>query len=83
MGIFLLIGFSIAAYVLDYSRLFVYGLMLFIVPPLGEWLYAHYGAAHHGFPIVFGFSAGVMILTGIVLFIRMLKSNPLVEDQEA
>lgn len=83
MGMFLLIGFSTAAFVLDFPRLFVYGLMLFIGPPLGEWLYANYGAAHHGIPIVFGFSAGIMILTGLALFIRLLKNNPLVEDQVA
>jgi len=80
-GAFLLVGFSIAAYLLDCPRFFVYGLMLFIAAPVGEWLSNNYGASHHGYPIVFGFVAGVMILTGVVLFIWLLIKNPLVDDQ--
>ena len=81
LGLFLLVVFSAAAYVLDYTRLYIYGLMLFVAAPVGEWLYTNYGASHHGYPIVFGFSAGVMILTGLVLFIRLLKNNPLVDEK--
>ena len=81
LGLQLLAGFSVAAYMLDCTRLYVYGLMLFVAPPVGEWLYTNYGASHHGYPIVFGFSAGVMILTGLVLFIRLLKSNPRVDEE--
>jgi len=80
LGLFLLVAFSAAAYVLDYTRLYIYGLMLFAAAPVGEWLYTNHGASHHGYPIVFGFSAGVMILTGLVLFIRLLKSNPRVDE---
>ena len=81
LGLFLLVGFSVAAYMLDYTRLYFYGLMLFIAPLVGEWLYAYHGASHHGYPVVFGFSAGVMILTGLVLFIRLLKENPPVDEE--
>jgi len=81
LGLFLLVGFSVAAYILDYARLYLYGLMLFAAPPIGEWLYTNLGASHHGYPIVFGFSAGVMILTGLVLFIRLLKNNPRVDEE--
>jgi len=81
LGLVLLVGFSTAAYVLDYTRLYLYGLMFFVAPLIGEWLYANHGASHHGYPIVFGFSAGVMILTGLVLFIRLLKNNPRVEEE--
>ncbi len=81
LGLFLLAGFSAAAYMLDYTRLYLYGLMLFVAPLVGEWLYANHGASHHGYPIVFGFSAGVMILTGLVLFIRLLKNNPRVDEE--
>lgn len=83
MGVFMLVFFSAAAFILDIPRLYLYGLMLFIAPPIGEWLYQNQGASHHGFPIVFGFSAGVMILTGLVLFIRLLIIMPPVQSQEA
>jgi hypothetical protein len=79
LGLFLLAAFSIAAYMLDFPRLYVYGLLAFAAPLVGEWLYQNRGAAHHGFPIVFGFTAAVMIVTGLVLFFRLLKNNPVVE----
>jgi hypothetical protein len=82
LGLFLLAGFSIAAYLLDYPRLYIYGLLLFAAPPIGEWLFQNHGATHHGYPIVFGFTAGVMILTGLVLFVRLLKNNPLIGTPE-
>lgn len=81
LSLFLLAGFSAAAYMLDYPRLYFYGLLLFAAPPVGEWLYANHGASHHGYPIVFGVSAGIMILTGLALFIRLLKNNPVVESR--
>ena len=77
MGLILLIGFSTAAYFLDFPRLYVYGLLGALAPLVGEWLYQNMGASHHGFPIVFGTLAGVMILTGLVTFARFLQNNPL------
>ena len=77
MGLTLLIGFSTAAYFLDFPRLYVYGLLGALAPLIGEWLYQNMGASHHGFPIVFGTLAGVMILTGLVTFARFLQNNPL------
>ncbi len=77
MGLTLLIGFSAAAYFLDFPRLYAYGLLGALAPLIGEWLYQNMGASHHGFPIVFGTLAGVMILTGLVTFIRFLQNNPL------
>ena len=79
LGLFMLFGFSAAAYTLDYPRLYVYGLLLFAAPLVGEWLYVNYGAAHHGYPLCFGFVTGVMIVTGLVTFGRLLRANPLPE----
>jgi len=76
-GLILLIGFSTAAYFLDFPRLYVYGLLGALAPQIGEWLYQNMGASHHGFPIVFGALAGVMFLTGLVTFARFLQNNPL------
>ena len=78
LGVFLLFGFSAAAYILDYPRLYIYGLLLFAAPLVGEWLYTEYGVPHHGYPIVYGFVSGLMILAGLVTFVRFLYSNPIV-----
>jgi hypothetical protein len=81
LSLFLLAGFSTAAFLLDYPRLYAYGLLLFFAPLVGEWLYQYHGADHHGWPIVFGVSAGIMILTGLALFIRLLVHTPVIEEE--
>ena len=75
-GLILLTGFSIAAYFLDFTRLYIYGLLVGLSPLVGEWLYTYGNAAHHGFPITFGTSAGIMILVGLAVFVRLLRDNP-------
>jgi hypothetical protein len=75
-GMILLMGLSIAAYFLDFSRLYIYGLLVGLSPVVGEWLWTHGYATHHGFPITFGTSAGIMILVGLAVFIRLLHDNP-------
>ncbi len=75
-GMILLVGFSIAAYFLDFNRLYIYGLLGGLSPVIGEWLWNHGYASHHGFPITFGTSAGIVILVGLVIFIRLLRDNP-------
>jgi hypothetical protein len=77
IGMVLLIGFSTAAYYLDFPRLYVYGLLVGLSPLVGEWLWSQGYASHHGFPITFGISAGIMILVGLVHFIILLLENPL------
>lgn len=79
LGLFVLAGFSLAGYLLDTPRFYLYGLMLLAAPPIGEWLYQNLGFTHHGYPVVFGFAAVVMILTGLALFLRLLKQNPRLE----
>lgn len=80
IGLTLLIGFSFAAYILDFSRLFLYGLFVGLSPLVGEWLWTHGYATHHGFPITFGISSGFMILVGVALFLRFLRDNPYPEE---
>lgn len=82
LGIVLLIGFSAAGYFLDFPRLYLYGLLIFIGTPIGEWLYTNYKATHHGFPIVFGSISALMILTGLALFVRFLNTNPIPTPEE-
>jgi hypothetical protein len=76
-GMILLMGFSMAAYFLDFSRLYFYGLLVGLSPMVGEWLWTHGYATHHGFPITFGTSAVIMILVGLAVFIRLLQDNPI------
>jgi len=82
LSVILIVGFSSAAYLLDYPRLYAYGLVLLIAPLVGEWLYQNHGATHHGYPIVFGFSSGLMIVMGLVTFARFLTSNPPIPEGE-
>ena len=78
-----LVLFSTAAYFLDFHRLYIYGLLVCFSPTVGEWLYEDYGASHHGFPITFGVSAAVMFSTGLFVFVRLLRSNPLPDEETA
>jgi hypothetical protein len=80
-GMILLIGFSIAAYVLDFNRLYVYGLLVGFSPLVGEWLWNQGYASHHGFPLTFGISSGIMILVGLAAFVRLLRDNPLPSEE--
>lgn len=80
-GLLLLITFSIAATILGFSRLYLYGLLLGLSPLVGEWLYNNHNAAHHGYPITFGTAVFIMFMIGLTLFLRLLHDNPLpVED---
>ena len=76
-GLILLTGFSLAAYLVEYPRLYVSGLLFGIAPQVGEWLYSNHGVSHHGFPIIFGFISGVMFLAGLTTFVRFLHKNPI------
>lgn len=80
-GLFMVLSFSIAAFLLDYPRLYIYGLLLGLAPLAGEWLYTQFGAAHHGFPLVFGFVSFLIIFTGLATFTRMLIRNPRIENR--
>lgn len=79
MGIFFLLAFSIAGWLLNYPRFYLYGVLLLIALPAGEWLYQHAGAGHHGFPIAFGLVSLVMIVMGLVSFFRLIKEFPPVQ----
>jgi hypothetical protein len=80
-GLILLVGFSTAAFFLDFKRLYIYGLLVGLSPMIGEWLYTYAEAAHHGFPITFGTSAGIMVLVGLAVFLRLLRNYPVPTEQ--
>jgi hypothetical protein len=68
-----LIGFCTAAYFLNFTRLYIYGVLIALSPLIGELLYVYLKAPHHGFPITFGITSGLIFLTGLVLFVRFLR----------
>ena len=77
LGLFLLFGCNLAAYLLDFPRLYVYGLMLGLSIPVGEWLFTHGYASHHGYPLTFGADSTIMILVGLLVFLRLLRKFPM------
>jgi len=72
-GLIILLGFSVAAYFLDFTRLYLYGVLVALSPLVGEWLWVRIRVPHHGFPVTFGITAGIIILTGLVQFGRFLR----------
>jgi hypothetical protein len=80
-GSLVLISFSVAAYFLDFAHLYLYGVLIALSPLVGEWLYIQIGASHHGFPITFGTTAGVIILVGLIKFALLLRDHPIPEEE--
>jgi len=81
-SIIILLGFSLAGYMLDFPRLYIYGIMISAAPVVGEYLYQIHGFSHHGFPITFGFLSAVLVVTGLIILVRLLKKYP-AQDEEA
>jgi uncharacterized membrane protein YhdT len=81
-SLIVLIGFSIAAYFLNFTRLYLYGVLIALSPLAGEWLYANMGVPHHGYPITFGITAGIIIFVGLVKFIFLLRTYRIPTDQQ-
>lgn len=82
LSILLLIGFSLPGYMLDYPRLYAYGLMVATAPILGELLFSANLVRHHGFPLAFGFSGTVIIILGLIDLLRIFRNYPREELEE-
>jgi hypothetical protein len=70
-SLMLLIAFSLVAQATSIPRFFFYGILLAAAPLVGEWLFREGLASHHGFPVTFGLSAGIIALIGILRIIRI------------
>ena len=78
----MLVLFTAAGYMLDFSFLYVYGILIALALPGGEWLYQNAGFSHHGWPVTFGTLSGIMLARGLYKFITLVKETPLqVEEQ--
>jgi MFS family permease len=75
-SVIMLILFTAAGYMLDFNFLYVYGILIALAMPVGEWLYQTAGFSHHGFPVVFGSLAVIMLARGLYKFITLMKEAP-------
>ena len=80
-SIIILLGFSLAGYMLDFPRIYLYGILISAATVVGDYLYQIQGFSHHGFPVTFGFLSAVLVATGLIILIRLLKKYP-TQDKE-
>lgn len=82
-GAMILILFSVAGYFYDFSMLYIYGILIALAMPVGEWLYQTAGFSHHGYPVVFGTVAVIMLVRGLVKFFTLLREIPPQAEEQA
>ncbi|MGB3715921.1 MAG: hypothetical protein WA996_15955 [Candidatus Promineifilaceae bacterium] len=70
-----LIGFSVAGYFLNLSRLYLYGMLIALASLVGEPLYIYLKIPHHGYPVTFGFVSGLIMIIGLVLLIGLIRNH--------
>lgn len=68
--------FSVAAYLLDYPRAYLYGWFFGLSMPLNILLDELFGIS---LPLVTALFSAVMIFIGLVLFVRFLQTHPIVD----
>ncbi|MBN1782420.1 hypothetical protein JW948_14895 [bacterium] len=71
-----LVGFYMGGALLNFPRLYYYGLLTGIAIIAGEIMHQNYGIPHHGFPLVFGIVCLTMVMMGLVLLIRFIIKYP-------
>jgi len=76
LGLGVLIGFTLAGYFLEFTELYFYGLLVALSPIVGEWLYSNFQVSHHGFPVTFGVTTLVILISGLFKFVRILREYP-------
>ena len=69
----MLVFFTMAGYIYDFPRLYLYGALCALAIPLGEWLWRQGLVSHHGFPVVFGSISGIIFLLGLYRFISTMR----------
>ena len=81
-SILLLLGFSLAGYMIESPRLYLYGILAALAPLIGEYLYKNHGFSHHGFPVTFGVLSGGFIVTGLVFMLNIFRRYPLPDKKD-
>ena len=77
----ILIGFGLAGWFLEFARLYLYGALIPLSFLIGEWLWARHGVPHHGYPVTFGVTAGLMLIIGLVSLARLVRDHPLPSNE--
>ena len=75
-GIQALIVFSLAAYFMDFTRLYLYAFLFAVSVPVTFWLKKNDFFAYPSL-YVFSLTAGPMLVVGWVLFVRFLRQFPI------
>jgi hypothetical protein len=81
-SILILIGFSLAGYMLEFPRLYIYGVLAAAAPFVGEFLYQNFGISHHGFPVTFGIVSASLIIIGSTILIRIIRKYPVSDEEQ-
>lgn len=76
LSIVIMMGFNLAGYMLEFPRLYLYGILIALTPLFGELLYFTFHVPHHGFLITFGITSLLIILNGLSIFLRLLREYP-------
>ncbi|MHC4907553.1 MAG: hypothetical protein ACYTBW_04765 [Planctomycetota bacterium] len=69
-GVIVMLFSSFAAYFLNIPRYFFYGVLFVVGGAVGELLFQQGLASHHGYPVVFGFSAALIAVIGLRRFAK-------------
>ena len=77
-----LVAFSVMAYLLNFNRLYLYGLIYGLSIPLGEWIEMATGFQLGSIVLMFLLAISVMI-TGVVIFKHFIESTPMPDFNEA
>lgn len=76
MSLIFLAAFVAGGLLLEFYRLFAYGILVSASVIIGELLFTQGSAPHHGIPLMFNLCGGIVLLTGVYLFLRFLKRFP-------
>ncbi len=75
-----LVVLSAIAYFMEYSRLYVYAILLAVAALVGELLWQWAGVPHHGHPVTFGIASLVIILAGLWQYRLFIKNHPIAPE---
>jgi hypothetical protein len=75
-----IVGFSLAAYFLDFSRFYAYGL-LYAIPFFVRIMLEHNPGLRGISLIAYFVSAGIILLMGTIVFVCFLRNNPVVPEE--